>query len=72
MKPTATRELIHELKPATKARRRLPDRKRGNLTIRMRHQCNLVRWYRIQAGALMSVSTVAAVLLVIIAVVRNP
>lgn len=66
------RELIQELKPATRSQRLLLNQQIASLTIRMSRQCYLVRYYRTQAGALMTVSTGAAVLLVIVALVRIP
>ena len=65
-------ELIKELKAATRPQRLLLNQQIATLTVRMSRQCYLVRYYRIQAGALMSVSTGAAVLLVIVGLVRMP
>ena len=64
------RDLIKDLRAATPAQRLLRNEQIASLPIRMSRQCDLVRYYRIQAGALMSVSTGAAVLLVIVALVR--
>lgn len=65
-------ELVAQLKVATKPQRLLLNQQIASLTIRMSRQCYLVRYYRIQAGALAAVSTGAAVLLVIVGLVRVP
>jgi hypothetical protein len=66
------RELISEQKFATRPQRLLLNQQIASLTIRMSRQCYLIRYYRVQAGALAAVSTGAAVLLVIVGVVRMP
>lgn len=66
------RELINQQKAATRSQRLLLNQQIASLTIRMSRQCYLVRYYRIQAGALATVSTGAAVMLVILGIVRMP
>lgn len=66
------RELIKELKTATRPQKLLLNQQIASLTIRLSRQCYLARYYRVQAGALTSVSTAAAVLLVIAGLVRVP
>lgn len=65
-------ELVKDLKPATRPQRLLLNQQIASLTLRMSRQCSLVRYYRIQAGALATVSTGAAVLLVVTGLVRVP
>jgi hypothetical protein len=66
------RELIRELKPATRAQRLVLNQQIASLTIRLSRQCHLVRYYRIQAGALTMLATGAAVILVVTGLIRIP
>lgn len=66
------RELVKELKAATRPQKLLLNQQIASLTIRLSRQCYLARYYRIQAGALTTVSTASAVLLVIAGLVRVP
>lgn len=65
-------ELIKELTMANNRQRLLLNQQIASLTLRLSRQCHLVRYYRIQAGALTVVSTGAAVILVITGLVRMP
>lgn len=65
-------ELIKQLTVATSRQRLLLNQQIASLTLRLNRQCHLVRYYRIQAGALTVVSTGAAVILVITGLVRMP
>lgn len=65
-------ELIRELKPATRSQRLLLNQQVANLTAKISRQCYLVRYYRIQAGALAALSTAAAVVLVIVGLAKMP
>ncbi|MEB3165495.1 MAG: hypothetical protein VKO65_02370 [Cyanobacteriota bacterium] len=66
------RELIAELKPATRPQRLLLNQQIANLTSKLSRQCYLVRYYRIQAGALAALSTGAAVVLVLVGLAKMP
>lgn len=66
------RELINDLKAATKQQKLLLNQQIASLTMRLSRQCYLTRYYRIQAGALTTVSTAAAVMLVITGLMRMP
>jgi|GEM_PF-3478890 hypothetical protein len=66
------RELIAELKPATRPQRLLLNQQIANLTSKLSRQCYLVRYYRIQAGALAALATGAAVVLVIVGLAKMP
>ena len=65
-------ELIQELSVATKPQRLVLNQQIASLTIRLSRQCHLVRYYRIQAGALTFLSTAAAVILVVTGLIRMP
>jgi len=65
-------ELIQELNIATKPQRLVLNQQIASLTIRLSRQCHLVRYYRIQAGALTILSTAAAVILVVTGLIRMP
>lgn len=65
-------ELIRELQLASKAQRLVLNQQIASLTIRLSRQCQLARFYRIQAGALSSVSTWAAVIVVVTGLIRLP
>jgi len=65
-------ELIRELQGASKGQRLMLNQLNASLTMRLSRQCHLARHYRIQLGALSAVATGAAVILVIMSVVRLP
>lgn len=66
------KELIGGLKAATRPQKLLLNQQIASLTIRMSRQCYLVRYYRIQAGALTTVATGAAVLVIVVGLARMP